>query len=139
MSDAEVQAAIVNAEKISRKLASGGNGSDDSIILDPSDPLPSARALIEQRYQVGDHRTLHHHAGVFYAWSGACYPPADDATIRAIVYCFLEGAMRPDGKPFRPTSNKVHNVLDALRAASNVPSTVAPPFPPLKPRNGEKL
>ncbi|MCH7688335.1 MAG: hypothetical protein IH899_16915, partial [Planctomycetes bacterium] len=74
-----------------------------------------------------DLRTLHHHAGVFYAWSGACYPSADDAAIRAIVYCFLEGALRPDGKPFRPTSNKVHNVLDALRAAANVPSTVAPP------------
>lgn len=127
MSDAEVQAAIVNAEMIRRKSASDGNGSDDSIILDPSDPLPSARALIEQRYQIGDHRTLHHHAGVFYEWSGACYPRADDAAIRAIVYAFLESALRPDGKPFQPTTLKVNNVLDALRAASNVPSTVAPP------------
>ena len=120
--------AVVGAKNFKPGSVYCGNGSDEAIVLDPNAPLRSARALIKQKYQKGDYRTLHHHAGVFYEWSGTCYPPADNAAIRAEVYDFLEKAQRPNGKPFQPTSHKVNNVLDALRAESNVSSTtVAPP------------
>ncbi len=64
------------------------------IILDPRDPLPSARTLVEMKYMRDGLRTLHHHAGAFYAWSGTCYPALDHATIRAEVWQFLEIAKR---------------------------------------------
>ena len=35
------------------------------LTLDPSNPLPSARAFIDRNYTTGDHRTLVHHTGQF--------------------------------------------------------------------------
>jgi putative DNA primase/helicase len=101
------------------------------IVLSPDDPVASARKFIETSYTNGVDRTLHHHAGEFYTWDGARYPVADVAAIRAQLYAFLDAAVRStkDGKtsPFQPNTNKVNNVLDALKAAANLPSTVTAP------------
>ncbi len=101
------------------------------IILDPRDPLPSARTLVETRYTRNGQDTLHYHAGMFYAWSGTCYPALDDATIRAEVWHFLENAKRYIKKnkvvPFQPNRAKVGDVLDAVRAVSNLPASVSAP------------
>ncbi len=101
------------------------------IILDPRDPLPSARTLVETRYTRNGQHTLHHHVGMFYAWSGTCYPALDDATIRAEVWHFLETAKRYIKKnkvvPFQPNRAKVGDVLDAVRAVSNLPASVSAP------------
>jgi putative DNA primase/helicase len=100
------------------------------LTLDPSNPLPSARAFIERNYTTGDHRTLVHHAGQFFGWSGAHYPVIEDADIRAGIYTFLEGAVRKTEKklvPFKPTTSKVNNVLDALKAAANLPTSITAP------------
>ncbi len=101
-------------------------------LLDVRDPLHSSREFIRTRYTRGGERTLHHQAGAFFTWSGTCYPQADDAAIRAELYGFLETALRRDAKtgrevPFQPTTHRVNNVLDALRAVANVPNTVHPP------------
>ena len=45
---------------------------DAKVVLNPGDPLPSARAFLDAHYTQADVRTLHHHAGVFYAWDGRC-------------------------------------------------------------------
>ena len=98
--------------------------------LDPSDPLPSARSFIERNYTNDGHRTLLHHAGQFHAWTGTHYPPVDDAKIRAGLYSFLEGAVRMAEKklvPFKPTTFKVNNVIDALKAAVNLPTSITAP------------
>lgn len=102
------------------------------LILSPSAPLFTARKFIEERYNVSNLRTLHHHDDVFYAWDGRCYPRVDDATIRAEVYGFLEVAIRWNVKaektvPFDPTTRKVNDMTDALRAVANVPNTITPP------------
>ena len=101
------------------------------IILDPRDPLPSARTLVEMKYMRDGLRTLHHHVGVFYAWSGTCYPALDDATIRAEVWQFLEIAKRYVKKDtvvaFQPNRNRVGDVLDAVRAVGNLPASVSAP------------
>ncbi len=112
-------------------VVAGGAAMEKPTILDPRDPLPSARTLVEMRYTRDGQRTLHHHAGVFYAWSGTCYPVLDDATIRAQVWQFLESAKRYAKKnmvvPFQPNRAKVGDVLDAVRAVSNLPASLSAP------------
>lgn len=103
-----------------------------ALVLDPVDPLPSARVFVDRHYTKCKLQTLYHHAGMFYAWSGACYPPADPETIRKQIYEFLETASRPAKggsglTAFQPNTAKVNNFLDALRAICNVPSTTALP------------
>ncbi len=101
------------------------------IVLSPADPVPSARQFIETRYTNGADRTLHHHAGEFYAWDGMCYRVADVDAVRAQLYAFLDAAVRrtTDRKtaPFQPNINKVNNVRDALKAVANLPSTITAP------------
>ena len=100
------------------------------LTLDPGNPLPSARAFIERNYTDYGHRTLVHHAGQFFGWSGAHYPVVEDAEIRAGLYSFLEAAVRVIEKklvPFKPNTAKVNNVLDALRAAANLPTSITAP------------
>ena len=100
------------------------------LILSKSDPLTSAEKFLAERYMIDGRQVLYHHAGVFYAWNGASYPEVDDAAIRAEVYAFLKKAVcRSDQKlvPFKPTMRKVSDVMDALRAASNLPATIAAP------------
>ena len=100
------------------------------LTLDPSDPLPSARSFIDRNYTDDGHRTLVHHAGQFFGWSGAHYPVVEDAEIRAGLYSFLESAVRVAEKklvPFKPTTFKVNTVIDALKAASNLPTSVNAP------------
>jgi len=100
--------------------------------LSPGAPLASARELIRRHYTAAELRTIHHRGGVFYWWTGTHYPAADDATIRAKVYEFLDGATRWDedekaNVPFQPTRNKVHDVIDALKAAANLDSATTAP------------
>ncbi len=100
------------------------------LTLDPGNPLPSARSFIDRNYTTGDHRTLVHHAGQFFGWSGAHYPVVEDTEIRAGLYPFLEAAVRAKEKklvPFKPNTAKVNNVLDALRAAANLPTSITAP------------
>lgn len=100
------------------------------LLLDPREPLASARAFLARRHTIDDLRTLHHHRGQFFAWGGAAYRTADDAEIRAALYDFLDRAERAKDRkrePFRPNRSKVGDVLDALKAAANLPSALSPP------------
>lgn len=95
-------------------------------------PLVSAREFIQRHFTHEDMRTIYHRGGVFYTWTGTHYPSADDATIRARVYDFLDTATKWDGDnkadvPFQPNRNKVGDVLDALKAAANLDSATAAP------------
>jgi putative DNA primase/helicase len=104
----------------------------DVLVLNPSDPLPSAREFVARQHTVGRVLTLRHHVGAFYAYeSGGAYQERDDASMRAALYHFLEPAYRPsddeDPKRFQPNRAKVENVLDALRAVCNLPGTYRPP------------
>ena len=65
-----------------------------ALVLDPRDPMKSARALVAESFRPGGHRCLHHHRGAFYCWDGACYRPFDNDTARACVWNFLDQAVR---------------------------------------------
>lgn len=110
-------------------------GRTDALVLNPNDPMTSARVFVERSYMLDDVRTLHHQAGLFteYRAEHAAYHERDEAAVRSDLYKFLEPVMRhADSKasalaPFQPTRGKVENVLDALRAVTNLPTSQAPP------------
>src|SRR5262249_50256061 len=99
------------------------------LILDPADPLPAARLFLDRHHTRNRLRTLHHQAGRFYTWTGTRYEIADEQSIRSDLYGFLETAERRGKKgkalPYQPTATKVNNVIDAVRAITNVSSTMS--------------
>ena len=100
------------------------------LVLDPREPLVSAREFLARQHTVGELHTLHFHRGEFFDWDGTAYRPVQDAELRAELYDFLDRAKRIKGKlpePFRPNRSKVNDVLDALKAAANLSATVSPP------------
>ena len=97
------------------------------LILDPRDPLPSAREFVDIHYHDHGQRLLHHHRGVFREWCGGAWPVADDAAVRAALWKFLETAQKPNDKPFQPNRARVGDALDALRAVTNLPAEIDPP------------
>jgi putative DNA primase/helicase len=102
----------------------------DAMVLDPLDPVPSARAFAAQEYTVADILALRHQGGQFFAFDQYAYRESDEAEIRATLYRFLETAARVSNgqlQPFQPTKAKVENALDALRAVSNLPVSSAAP------------
>lgn len=108
----------------------------ERLVLDPSDPLPSARTFVAQQHVVDDVLALRHQAGVFYRHHSSAYEVHDEAAVRAALYAFLDEAWRwteprngekPKLVPFKPTKAKVENALDALRAVSNLPTSAVAP------------
>jgi putative DNA primase/helicase len=130
---------------------SAGPAQFSPCVLDPRDPLPSARELVRQAFTRSGIRTLHHHRGAFYEWSASYYRPVDGNTITALAWAFLEQAevkVTPRPKtgpskaskgaaekqppspvilPFQPNRAKVGDVVAALGAACNLPGDVEPP------------
>ena len=86
----------------------------------------------ESLFTDNHHRLLlHDHRGVFFSWDGTCWPERDRRDIRAASYRFLEHAhfYHPDKgeQPFQPSKRKIDDVIDALRAAVILESSVDPP------------
>lgn len=100
-------------------------------VLDPRDPMQVARALVAAHFVNDDHRLLHRHRGTFWRFQENHYALADQETVRAAVWSFLEGAQRhgDDGKPvpFKPNGARVSDVLDALASVCNLDSRIDPP------------
>jgi len=105
---------------------------EGTLILDPQDPMPTAEAFVAMHHQHGGTRTLHHHRNEFFAWTGTHYQEQDHAGIRAKLYTWLKRAKRitEEGAPpvdFKPTRNKVADVIEALRAVAYLGSEIEPP------------
>jgi putative DNA primase/helicase len=86
--------------------------------------------LLRRHYAEPAGPTLHHQQGTFHFWTGTHYRDAATEEIRARIYGFLDRAQRlVNGKlvPFKPSRTKVADVLDALAAAAQLPSTVDAP------------
>ncbi|NOT01035.1 MAG: hypothetical protein HOP29_10445 [Phycisphaerales bacterium] len=106
------------------------------LILSSSDPLPSARVFIRERFRHDGMNTLRHYAGSFRVWRGNRYIPVEDDGLRADVYRFTEDAViaktMPEGGivfgPFKPTSGKVGNLIDAAAAETFLSAELTPPI-----------
>ena len=101
------------------------------LVLSVAAPLISARELIRRRYTQSAGRTIHHHQGTFFVWTGTHYREMDRDEIRAVIYAVSRRthADRLDDKlvPFNPNRNKVGDVQDALAAAAQLPGAVRAP------------
>ena len=100
-------------------------------LLDPADPMATARCFVDELHTIDHQSTLIHQAGCFYGWSGSHYPQVDTAQVRKQVYEFLEESQRAgqgdETVRFQPTKKKVDDVVDAVRAVTQLPSSVAQP------------
>jgi hypothetical protein len=71
---------------------------EEDIVLDPANPIGSARALLDAIFTHTDgykrFRKLHRHRGAFWQWTGSYYRLADEETIRPEFWTYLEKAFR---------------------------------------------
>jgi putative DNA primase/helicase len=84
------------------------------------------------KYSNPSAQALRYYQGEFLHWTGTHYMTIDIDTIRAEIYDFLDAADCPDKQggtiPFKPTSRRASDVLDALKAAANLPPRDQVPF-----------
>jgi putative DNA primase/helicase len=100
--------------------------------------MPAARTFTERFHMDGNVLALRHQGGAFYRHRGAGYQDVDEYEVRAWLYTFLEKALAwqfpkdrnkdPEPGPFKPTKPKVENLLDALRAVCNLPTSCMAPY-----------
>lgn len=117
----------------------------ESLILDPLDPMRSARAMYESEYVTPDgHRTLVRHRGEFFKWNSVCYQINAEEAQRGEIWRYLENAkiIAKDGKPapFKPKKDNVGNVHEALSAICALKDYIETPAwigdePPIAPPN----
>jgi hypothetical protein len=67
-------------------------GQTDDLILDPNDPVPSARVFAAREYTIKDTLTLRHQTGVFYEYTrdAGAYLERDEASVRSHLYRFRQ-------------------------------------------------
>lgn len=103
-------------EKTAPKAGNGQSGkSEDTLVLDPADPLPSARRFTEEFHMADGVLALRHQGGLYYQHRGTRYREIDESSVRAKLYEWLALAkclqISKDGKdisvPFKPTISKV--------------------------------
>jgi putative DNA primase/helicase len=112
---------------------------EGALVLDPQDPMSSARKLIADQFTTDDKRTLYRHRAAFWSWTGNYYMLADDEVVESRIWQFLEKAKVNvkvkvgEGEyesriiPFKPNRNRVGNVVAALGAISQLDSFIEPP------------
>lgn len=91
-------------------------------LLDPREPWPTAQKMLELNHTLDDLRTLHHDGNDFLRYVGTHYERFDDMAITAAVWKFLQYADRlnkeGNREHFKPTTAKVNNAFNALRAVT---------------------
>jgi putative DNA primase/helicase len=100
------------------------------VIINPKAPLDTARLLVKARHTAHGFRTLHHQQSIFSKWVGTHYREHPTEETRADIYGFLEGAATIEAKqmkPYKPNANSVNQVVDAMRAACQLPNNIQAP------------
>ena len=105
--------------------ARGEVADKDELVLDKDTPLRSARSFVERIRP-----ELMHYNDDWLSYDGAAYAEIEEATIRAELYEFLDGALQIAKKgphPFRPTRTRVSDIEDALKAETHRPRDIYSP------------
>ena len=71
----------------------------DELILDPKDPMRSARKLLANSFVTGGARILHRYREAFWSWTGSYYLLCEDEVIEFEIWTFLEKAKQIVGDP----------------------------------------
>lgn len=133
---AELRRLIDGAEKAETPSPQVGDRdpATGKLILNPADPLPSARVFLSERFTIQDTIALRCYGGALFAWRDNHYVPVEDAALRASLYHFTESAVRVQRigdtvslVPFQPTSGKIGGLVDAVQAATHLSANVIPP------------
>lgn len=101
------------------------------VLAPPGEPLSNARRFVEDHFTRDDIRTIHHQQDAWWVWDGTCYRETETATLRSMLYGWLEGAYWFDDegrpRPWQPNRGHVENILDAVRAVAHLPKDVQAP------------
>jgi putative DNA primase/helicase len=105
------------------------------VILEPGNPMRSARLLRRTDFTVQDLPTMWRHREFFWRWTGSYYELTHEETVRAHVWRFLEKAFKYQLNdkggwelvPFKPKPENVSAVIDALRSVCELSEHTAAP------------
>jgi putative DNA primase/helicase len=100
-------------------------------VLDPVDPFTIACTFVATKHTTGEARTIHRHRGAFWKWTGSYYRLFDDETVKSEIWNFLSKAKRfnkeGDIAPFKPLTDHVNNVFNALVAVTQLDESIEAP------------
>jgi putative DNA primase/helicase len=105
----------------------------ETLILSPASPYESSEKYLQLRCSTPQGFTdLIYYRGDFHVWTGTHYRVMSEDWLRSDVYRFLDAAkQRKNGGdeliPFMPNSNKVNEVINALRARAIVDDHLSAP------------
>jgi putative DNA primase/helicase len=99
----------------------------------PSDVFATAKQFGMDQWQTPEgFRTAHHHRGEFFLSNGAAFQAVDIETIKALLWPWLAASWSrtPDGeaKAVLPKRDMVGEIIEALRAASQLNNELEPPL-----------
>lgn len=102
----------------------GKKGDDaDPNIFDDDTAYPIAERFLGAEYTTDDISTLRKHKGQWLSWTGGCYANLEEDPLRGSVYRYLVGKQYikssvtgPALAPYKPSTSKVRDILDALNA-----------------------
>jgi len=117
---------------VSSKPTQEAESSTPNILeIDPSAPYDNALIFVRKKYRTENIRTLQYWQGSFYKWDGSAYISIKPDDIKSELYDFFKSAVfiDKDGnqQPFKPTRNKIADLLDAIKAVANLSCTKTPP------------
>jgi putative DNA primase/helicase len=115
---------------LERQIAKARQGT--VLVLDPTNPMRSARAILAANYTADDGtRLLIRHRNAFWEWTGSYYRLTDEETIASKAWAFLDETKTFDAKgnlgPFKPTRSRVGDVVAAMTALTLIDEHVEPP------------
>lgn len=103
----------------------------EATMLDPRNPMRSARMLLSDRFTTDDLPSMFHYRGTFWRWNGSCYRDADIDSVQAQIWRYLDGAKKygKEGETldFQPNRGEVENVAAAFKAVCNLPGHIEAP------------
>jgi putative DNA primase/helicase len=103
-------------------------GSNEVVDLDPAAPFDNAQKIVTLRAWHPEEgiRTWQYWQQSFWQWVGLCWREVDDDTVRSSIWHQLNVAekivKRGRRERFEPTPKDVNATIDALKAATNLPT-----------------
>ena len=135
---AEVRAVKEGAKRAGRKRRSGGEeppaGGGPALgeLLDPKDPMATARHILASRFTTEGTRILHYWRDEFRLWNGSHYRIASDLDVARVVSGILERSRCRDrqGEParFKPSVRNIADVVTLLKHVAPLSDDADAPF-----------
>lgn len=108
----------------------GPTGVSTKIALDPTNPYHSATRFLGDHHTIDGVRALQHHNETFYRYHPVTgYREAETATLRSTLYDYISRAPRAlsPGESCKPTTARINDVIDAMKALAHWPVDTPPP------------